>query len=332
MIVVLDDQLFSPDHAKDVALLRIIEEGARGRFTVRTRPAFRRDEKRPANEWIARQSDNAAETARHGLARGLRRQSHQWPPGRREPEVVLEVREQPSWPTSFDDTEARLPLDDGAIALLQHSLRLLLENGRSDWGFLNKTMPMSWRKRWRWLVKQRWIEAEHAGGITEMRQILDQEIAGDAVRRLRTWALFDSDAAAHGQPSAESQKTKGACERHGVPFHQLERRMIENYVSRPAMEQWAHKVRSAMLAADNKDKTRERARKLGESVSNHWELPPEQRHHRSLKSLEGSVKAAGFSGVADIWREDDNSSTGAPFDDGWDLERKALVLSLFASF
>jgi len=225
MIVVLDDQLFSPDHAKDVALLRIIEEGARGRFAVRTRPAFRPNEKRPANQWIARQSENAAETARQGLARGLRRQSHQWPPGRREPEVVLEVREQPSWPTSFDDTKARLPLDDDAIALLQHSLRLLLENGRSDWGFLNKTMPMNWRKRWRWLVKQRWIEAEHAGGITEMRQILDQEIAGDAVRRLRTWALFDSDAEAPGQPSVESQKTKGACERHGVPFHQLERRI-----------------------------------------------------------------------------------------------------------
>lgn len=230
MIVQISDQLFAPEHADDALLLAILRHGMHGRFAVRTRPAFKLNAERPANHWIARQSENAAETARKGLTRGVAWESRAWPAGRSEPHVVLEVRGEPSWPRSFDDGPARLGLNSDAEDLLNRPLSLKVENEIGDWDFLKRIVPSIWRPRWEKAQQRRWLEPEQSGGISEIRRVLEQAVERDACRRLRMWAMFDNDGTKPGEISDEAERTRATCERIGVPFHMLERRMNENYL------------------------------------------------------------------------------------------------------
>jgi hypothetical protein len=336
MIVILDDMLFLREHADDALLLAILRQGSQGRFAVRTRPAFHREGERPANIWIELQSENAADTAHRGFERGLRWKTYQWPDERSEPEVILEIRKKPSWPRSLDTSPARLPLGDDANDFLNRPLCLLVEDKLSDMGFLGKTLPQLWRNKWQRAVKRRWLEPEHGGGLTNMRRIIEEDVAHDTIRRLRLWALFDSDAVSPGKPSDASRLTKEACTALGLPFHQLERRMIENYIPQRAMRDWATKVAYALKASSDKKRHHERANKLLQRVDEYWALAPEQRHHQHLKDLlaelvDKPAKDRGFSGPADVWRGDGDIDESDFLDDEWEQERTTLFRSLFGS-
>ena len=154
MIVTLDETLFAPELADDVHLIGLI---AGGRIqTV--------------------------------LEEGLKAPQYALPEGFPEPNIVVVNRVAPAWPDDPAQMPARLPLLV-ALELLQRPLRLLLENGRNDWAFLEKVVPKAWKKLWGRAVEKRWLEEQNAGGITEMKQIIEQQLAGDPVRRLRTWAM-----------------------------------------------------------------------------------------------------------------------------------------------
>lgn len=334
MIVVLDARLFSPEHSDDALLGSILWHGMHGRFGVKTRPAFRRDADHPANRWIDDQSTKAAETALEAFKRGLKWKAYAREHGRREPEVILEPRQEgPEWPRSFDQDPVRLPLGLDARRLLERPLRVLLESGQTDWAFLEKIVPTTWRKRWRRAVDQGWLESQHGGGIAEIRKILVNEVSRDEIRRLRLWVMFDSDARKAGDPSEESQRTRQACEGLHVPFHQLERRTIENYIPPRALRQWAADVDMKVRAGSNKEKDVNAVAVLVKAVNEYCELPANQRHYVSLKSEKFiPPRRFGYSTPADVWTNDTYALSESEFiADGWDDERQALFRSLMMS-
>jgi hypothetical protein len=329
VIVELAKPLFLAEDLDDALMLEILRLGMHGRFAVKTRPAFRKDAHEPINRWIEQQSPRAAETAFRGLERGVKWKEYDWPAGRREPHVVIEPRAQPHWPESFDDGPARLPLGRDVEQLLHRSLRLKLENESNDWHFLRRNVPPRRRKRWKHAIENKWIEPEQGGGISEIRRLLTREIATDTLRRLRLWVMFDSDGTRPGDVHDEARRTRAACEELRVPYHMLERRMIENYVPEHALCAWATSVQAAAVQASNSPKKHEEARQLVSAIADYCALPTEQRHFVNLKLHEKIGKKYGLGGPADLWRGDITESDH--LDDAWGEERSALFLSLFAS-
>jgi hypothetical protein len=329
MIVELSILLFS-EASDDALLLEILRLGMHGRFGVKTRPAFKKDADGPVNQWIARQSRNAAETATSSLERGVTWKSYQWPTGRQEPRVIIEPREQPDWPRSFDEGPARLPLGTDADLLLHRPLRLKLENEINDQHFLHRSVPSMWRKRWERACKHQWIEPEQGGGISEIRRILAEEVVKHTIRRLRLWVMFDSDGTKPGDVHEEAQRTRTTCEEIGVPHHMLERRMIENYIPERAMRAWVAKAQEVARASASA-KVSDEARRLTQAIDDYWALPPEERHFQGLKAHDKFGKKYEIGGLADIWRGDYNINEQDLVADGWDAERSALFFSLFAS-
>jgi hypothetical protein len=324
MIVTLEDELFKPDVADDADLVELICNGQR-RYKVQTRPAYRPQEKRPVNAWLSNHSLKLQEKIKIVLEEGLRAPEYAFQSGAREPHIVVERQGSPEWPDSFDQGPARLPLPL-AKAFVLRPLRLLLENGRNDWSFLNKVVPPSWKARWDLAISKGWIEEHNGGGISEMRRIIEERLAMDHVRRLRTWAMFDSDGERAGDASKDSKDTRAACEDWSIAFHPLRRRAIENYIPRETLKDWVlrrhHKsTRDEMLA-------RLRA---------YCKLPTdEQRHYFDMKK--------GFHEqiAQHVWSDAEKSGDGthkvyaiaeaALLGDGFGPERDQLFQSLFSRF
>lgn len=330
MIVEIRDELFELG-TNDGLLREILRQSMRGRFRARVKPVYRRRGDRAVNAWIARQSPDVQEVARQGLDAGLLRPERAWPDGRREPTVVLEQREDASWPRSFDEDEACLPLgEDAERILLNRPLRLKIEDERSDWHFLRRVVPATWRKTWNRAVKRLWIEPEHGGGQGSMHKVIEDELPNDPVRRLRTWAMFDSDATAAGQPASSAQHTCEVCERVGVPYHMLERREIENYIPERAMRAWSDRICLEIRQQSKKRKELDAATRLSQGVERYWTSPADERHYIDLKKKVNKATKRGE--VADIWCDDSDISERELDADGWHDERQAIFDSLFASF
>lgn len=126
-----------------------------------------------------------------------------------------------------------------AHQLMLRPFRVLVENRRNDFRFLLAMANDAQRAELERRRKEVWLSVENGGGITDMKASV-QEWKQDAIERLTLWVLFDSDARRPGQPSGQARALRGACGRH-IPHHMLERRAIENYVTRPALEAWGEK-------------------------------------------------------------------------------------------
>lgn len=255
MIVTLDAALFAPEAADDIALIGVISRGHQ-RYKVQTWPAYRsrRDPLRAAvvHRWLEAQSPRVRERLHVVLEEGLKAPQYMLTGGARESCIIIEHREAPEWPDDLVQKPARLPLT-AAQELLERPLHLLLENGRNDWAFLAKVVPTHWKARWERAVANRWLEQQNGGGITEMRRIAEEQLAMDHVRRLRTWAMFDSDGRHVGDASTQSEDTRKACEDWCIAYHRLRRRAIENYIPREVLYDWAWRrhpraVQQEMLA------------------------------------------------------------------------------------
>lgn len=88
---------------------------------------------------------------------------------------------------------------------------------------------------------------------------------------LRLWVLFDSDALEPNRPSKEANEKRELCEASRVPYHQLQRREIENYLPRQVLRTWAERSPGNVRAA--------RRRKALAFAG----LLPEQRYHFNMK-------------------------------------------------
>jgi hypothetical protein len=138
-----------------------------------------------------------------------------------------------------------------AIDLLQRPYRVLVESGFSDRAFLfccYTPRERAWLKE---RIEREWVEIEHCGGILDLQKRA-KILSKKRHMSMRCSALFDSDALRPGEPSAHSRNTKAACEPE-IHHHQLERRAIENYLPRQALDIWIKLVyepqRSARAAS-----------------------------------------------------------------------------------
>ena len=339
MIALLRDELFAGEETDDLALLALLGE-QRGRYKVRLEPAYRPRGKTAFHRWLAAQSPRVQETIHLVLELGLKEREFRVPHG--EPKVIVERRAAPVWPDSFVDGPVRLPLEV-AKDLLTQPLRLLLENVRNDWGFLKKVAPSVWEDRWSRAIEKRWIQPESGGGVTEIPNIIREQIAEDHPRRLRTWVMFDSDGRQDGHRSGESQRALEACQEWKISHHPLRRRAIENYIPRDTLFDWARRQRREL-----------REEKL-ECVRAFCSLTAEQRHYYNLKggfkadsesgqgvsAIYGQVQPSGplWTGLhrnlaQDVWGEDPDAN---PFavpetaleNDGFGLERAQIFQSIF---
>jgi hypothetical protein len=187
-------------------------------------------------------------------------------------EVWIEPEATPYWPVAGTPKKVRLPPDDGVLDFLAQPLRILVENDRSDFGFLRRAAPHAWKRRAAELFASSRVEAENGGGNANMRCKVEEQLLPDARRRLRTWALLDSDSPHPELVADEAKLVEKALRQADVLHHRLQRRAIENYVPIPDLDQWAAEKDAGLT------------RKAWLNEFRRLEAP--QRHHIKLKSGE----------------------------------------------
>lgn len=160
-----------------------------------------------------------------------------------------------------------------AKALLGLQFWILPENWSTDYGFLLAASTREQREELETWKKRGWLDLQNGGGLTDMCKRIKSIKASDPARALTMWVLFDSDARAAGKASPQSRELFGVCGKR-IPFHQLSRRTIENYVPGPALERWTKRKRDTAL---------------GHRVEAFHAMPKdEQRHHFPMKHGLGS--------------------------------------------
>lgn len=299
-VEIADDAFASPDTPALLALFRFGLED-RHRVSVWDDPAPRFEEwKAGLDEWSRLVCD---ESARNFLR--------------------LEAIE-PSWLTvrvvgasvpNWSGTQPLLTPGD-ALDLLQRPYRVLLENARSDGNFLLAMATDPERRFLLLRLDREWLEFESCGGISALAARV-RELNGHRQRSLRCSALFDSDAHAPGQPSADSAKARKACgARRGIHHHQLGRRAAENYIPLGALEHWAGRQ------AEHKKKVRAFAR-----------LTAEQQRHYRMKDHFGVKLSQLFGrrglGDASVWQPGVVSERELHNSEGW-AELRPFIEDLIA--
>ncbi len=140
--------------------------------------------------------------------------------------------------SEWDASPPRLSISD-ALRLIDTPFRIVLENGRYDRAFLLSMMSGISREYFEWLERSDQLIFWGAGGIGELRAVLDEQVAIKDHRRLTHWVMFDSDASSPGNRSNDAERVIASCQASGLPFHCLERRAIENYLPKGALYDWA---------------------------------------------------------------------------------------------
>lgn len=190
---------------------------------------------------------------------------------------------QPDW----SSPTPRLPLGD-AVDLLRKPLRVLIE-GVNDETFLRSVVPQAYRGRFEAWLKQEVLKLEHRGGLENLQHVVKQECR-EPNRRLRLFVLFDSDARKSGKPSSQSRELARTCQRRSLAHHQLQRRAIENYIPKPALERWLRGSRSRDF-----DRWLPKLQALF-----HQRVTNEQRHHYNMKSgLQGDRNGGELADIYD---------------------------------
>lgn len=264
MIIVLPIELFEGSDTPDAELNAIFLAGRR-RYKIRLKPSYRVRELLSFETWLLRQSSSMQTMIRSVLDRGLT----DWEFNVAEPSIRVERRESPEWPDGLVTGPIKLPpsiVED----FIGQRLELLLENGRNDWGFLNKIVPTDWKTLWKEAIDAHWITSQ-GSGITEIPPLIREQIALDPVRRLRTWVMFDRDGRCSGHSSKHATLAQEECQKWSIPHHLLERRAIENYIPKGALLDWARRHRPR----DNREW------KL-ECVNAYLAMTVEQRHYYNV--------------------------------------------------
>ncbi|ATB29436.1 hypothetical protein [Melittangium boletus] len=179
----------------------------------------------------------------------------------------------------------RFPLQE-AISLLHKPLRVLIE-GVNDERFLQSAVPHFYRSRFEDWSSREFLKFEFRGGLPNLELTLGQELRVRE-RRLRLFAMIDSDARKRGEPSLKSRDVARTCGRAKVAHHQLKRRAIENYLPEPALEQWLKRKHAREF--DTAWLPRLKAFRA---------LSDEQRHHYNMRA--GLKKDRDGTGLADIF-------------------------------
>lgn len=166
------------------------------------------------------------------------------------------------------------------LALIETPFRILLENGRYDRAFLLAMCSDDDHDLLLRLESERRLAFVGAGGIDELRELVNETYSRESVRHLRCWALFDSDAPSPGAVSKSACDTGQALDEAEIPKHMLQRRAIENYIPNGTLGVWAYSAPGSR---------KERVAKL-EALAR---MTPDQRAHYHMKSGFSPTPTAG---------------------------------------
>lgn len=255
MRVEIDEELFDSPRINQLDLFRLFRLPGFGLHTIEVSP--------PSSglleRWLLGLDDRAQEECRLALELSYEALAR-FPGGAR---LRVSLTAQPRW-----ERPTVLTLQD-ALRVLESPLRVLVENQRRDGAFL-AAIGFRYRRRWADL-QQGGVELRHGGGVTEMSEQV-RACGPGTIDRLRTFVIFDSDALAPGQPSAQSQRLRKECEELKIPHHQLMRRAAENYLPPPALAE-----KTTRRGREQQDLFLEAAQAFGR-------LEPAQRHHFNMKA------------------------------------------------
>lgn len=237
MRVFLEESLFEGTGADDpLPLIGLVSFARQGRHRILMRPAFRENDERDLswNRWLL-QRDERVRAQLTQLLRVSARDASTDRPGA--PHITVVEGDLSDW------DHGRLSVDD-ASSLLRAPLRVLFENGRTDWSFLLALVDGMSRETLRDAEKQQWLEIKGVGGIGELKKWIEdlllstQRDSSWNIKRLRAWMMFDKDA----DPSEPREASKTSAELvqlcldsdlHGpwsFAHLQLARRTIESYL------------------------------------------------------------------------------------------------------
>ena len=239
MIVLLEPDVFVEAASADLMVLLWL--GATGRHRIAVL-----DEKAPAYiAWLGQQDEITRSEWQRVVGESVLQQV-------REPsyhQVWIAARGDSTW--SYPNPI--LTVAD-AIDLLLRPYRVLVENGFSDRAFLLSMCDRATREFLEEWCSREWVEIEHCGGNDHLEKRA-KEARKHAGTRMRHSAIFDGDGMRPGISSTKSRGIRDLCY-PDVHYHQLERRAIENYLPRAAMERWvklahgqARRERAAQVAA-----------------------------------------------------------------------------------
>jgi hypothetical protein len=277
MIVVIQDDVFASSRTEHLTLSSVLKLGFEGRHRLQVDPPCDLQADRHVNRWLAAQSTLLREEVELSLQFGLEADVHGTPA-----DLAITIADvaTPEW-----SENPRLPLVF-AEKLLREPLHLLLENRRNDRAFLETLAPKEWRTKFRQCLEKGYLKIEHGGGLSEMQKYVEETAGAGEAERLRLWVLFDSDAREPGRPSASSAHLATTCQSKNIPYHQLARRTIENYLPAQALQAWAHTV----ARQEQRD---QRRRKVEAWAS----MSAEQRHHYNMRGGFSDDRKAGMISV-----------------------------------
>jgi hypothetical protein len=254
MMVLLDAELFVGTSTADLMVLLWLGATQRHRIVVRD------DQATAYTAWLAGLDEATRADWERVVGDGLR-QSELEPSYH---EVWVTARGESTW--SYP--HPILTFGD-AIDFLQRPYRLLLENGLTDRAFLLSMCDRATREFLEERISREWVEAEHCGGLGELEKRV-KKVRGHVATRMRSSAMFDSDAMRPGAPSPKSEVVRNLCY-PDVHHHQLERRAIENYLPRAALERWCQLAQG---------RTRDKRKAQVEAL---FALRDDQRAHYNMK-------------------------------------------------
>lgn len=128
------------------------------------------------------------------------------------------------------DGQVTLTLDD-ACMVLDHVTLIGLENSRNDRDFLLTLLPQRSRERFMNLFQKGRLAFVGGGGNGELKvQLIERAVTPSF--RLLSWIMFDNDACYPGHVPQATQDLIQVCTDNNLTFHCLERRCVENYITR----------------------------------------------------------------------------------------------------
>jgi hypothetical protein len=185
-----------------------------------------------------------------------------------------------------------------AAKFLSRSFCILLEDAISDRNFLLKMATKEQREAILEREAAGGLTFTHGGGISSMPRTIESWTGEGPHGHLRRWVLFDSDALRPTEPSDQSETLKLNCIAAAVPYHQLRRRNIENYIPPFALNGWAF---------SSGDRARRRVFRAFVSLS-----AAQRAHYNMKEGLRGDVARRG-------------KTAGNLFDDVSDFDKASLA-------
>lgn len=128
-----------------------------------------------------------------------------------------------------------------AYDYLKSPLKILVEDGKTDGAFVKAVLAIFAQPETLQLYRDKGLECDGPGGSGNLKNRVEMRY-GDSKNNpgeLRMIVVTDSDRTMPKKEiSREARLLKDLCEKHGIPFHMLQKRAIENYIPDEVVREW----------------------------------------------------------------------------------------------